>query len=367
MAVFRKKKQSKNTQADADATQPAHASVSPDNIVSPDNTVSPNPKITLPAQDSLQDETRSQRRRRFGWPKRSNPTSVDVSIDAPDQATDGAPLTSADKPAQKRWWRRSSSTASHPEVAPVESTPNVLPASDTPPKKRWWRRKTSRSSVADKLTAPSDAQVDATTYHDVNPYNASAYTEPELPEGARPLNPDGSLPPDLQEEFEVQHAPQNTQRVFQQFLQRVETKSPKEVEQTAAEVDRKLDRMNRGSLAKVWQKVEMLARVVRDPKSHWPSKLMALASLVYVVSPIDAIPDILPALGLADDVAVVITMVGYLAQAVDYAKKIPQELEQQTDREIQKHIHKNRISLVYAAAAAVLVFLAAWAINAFIR
>ncbi|MEM6429564.1 MAG: YkvA family protein [Deinococcota bacterium] len=344
MAVFWKKQPLKENDAEANNAQPM--------------------PVSALEQTEAETASTSPRRQRFGWFKRSSKPSANTSRESSNQPEIAS--TPVQKSAQKtppRWqvWRRSkqaSEDLSDETFLATQTSPKD--SGGVSPKRPWWRRKRPYAVTSDEL------DVYAASEHQADVYGTDAYVEPEIPEGARPLNPDGSLPPDLKAEFEAQHTRKTTQRVFSQFLQRVETKSPEEVEQTAAEVDGKLDRMNRGSLAKVWQKVETLARVVRDPKSHWPSKLMALASLVYVVSPIDAIPDILPALGLADDVAVVITVVGYLAQAVDYAKKLPKELEQQTDREIKKHIHKNRISLVYAAAAAVLVFLTAWALNTFV-
>ncbi|MEM7738239.1 MAG: YkvA family protein [Deinococcota bacterium] len=343
MAVFWKKQPPKHNDAEASNAQPV--------------------AVSALEQAEAATTSTSPHRWRFGWFKRSSKTSASTSTNTLSQDQTGAEIAStpAQTPAQTppKWqvWRRSKRVSE--DVSDDVSLASAEDKDDVSPKRHWWRRKRPRPVTPDELDVYAAAEYQADVY------DANAYVEPEIPVGARPLNPDGSLPPDLKAKFEAHDAPRDTQRVFNRFLQRVETKSPEELEQTAAEVDGKLGRMNRGSLAKVWQKVETLARVVRDPKSHWPSKLMALASLVYVVSPVDAIPDILPALGLADDVAVVITVVGYLAQAVDYAKKVPKELEQQTDREIQKHIHKNRISLVYAAAAAVLVFLAAWAINTF--
>lgn len=43
----------------------------------------------------------------------------------------------------------------------------------------------------------------------------------------------------------------------------------------------------------------------RDPAVHWLSKALALVALVYALSPIDLIPDIIPVLGQLDDLILV--------------------------------------------------------------
>lgn len=49
----------------------------------------------------------------------------------------------------------------------------------------------------------------------------------------------------------------------------------------------------------------LLVDVMRDPRVSLTSKLIAGATVVYVVSPIDLVPDIVPIVGRLDDVAVV--------------------------------------------------------------
>lgn len=66
-----------------------------------------------------------------------------------------------------------------------------------------------------------------------------------------------------------------------------------------------------------------LWRFLRDPAAPWGSKLLALLTLVYVVSPIDAIPDfVVPILGWLDDVGVTAAALAYVAsQAARYANE----------------------------------------------
>ncbi len=53
----------------------------------------------------------------------------------------------------------------------------------------------------------------------------------------------------------------------------------------------------------------VLTRLVRDRDAHWGLKLLALATLAYVVSPIDALPELIaPWIAWIDDVGVVLAV-----------------------------------------------------------
>jgi uncharacterized membrane protein YkvA (DUF1232 family) len=43
----------------------------------------------------------------------------------------------------------------------------------------------------------------------------------------------------------------------------------------------------------------------RDPAAPWPVRLLALAVAAYALSPIDLIPDVIPVLGMLDDLVIV--------------------------------------------------------------
>ncbi len=64
-------------------------------------------------------------------------------------------------------------------------------------------------------------------------------------------------------------------------------------------------------------------RFLRDPKAPVASKLLTFLTVVYVVSPIDAIPDwLVPVLGWCDDVGVTAAALAYVAsQAARYVNE----------------------------------------------
>lgn len=83
-----------------------------------------------------------------------------------------------------------------------------------------------------------------------------------------------------------------------------------------ADVDkirRNLSGMNRGKIAEIWDKVMSLWKFIQDPNAPWVGKVIAIGALVYLISPIDAIPDIIPILGLTDDAGIILAAVTKLA------------------------------------------------------
>jgi uncharacterized membrane protein YkvA (DUF1232 family) len=52
--------------------------------------------------------------------------------------------------------------------------------------------------------------------------------------------------------------------------------------------------------------LKLFSRLVKDPRINLAPKLVVLGALAYVVLPIDLVPDFVPGLGQADDVAVLL-------------------------------------------------------------
>jgi len=62
----------------------------------------------------------------------------------------------------------------------------------------------------------------------------------------------------------------------------------------------------------------LLWAVARDPRVPWAAKAVAAGSLVYVVSPVDLVPDFIPGLGRVDDVFLVARALRFLANNTGY-------------------------------------------------
>lgn len=77
--------------------------------------------------------------------------------------------------------------------------------------------------------------------------------------------------------------------------------------------DKSIFKMKKGPIKKVWSKVLHLWDLVKDPKNDNASKALAIGALIYLISPIDVIPDFIPFAGLTDDVGVITYAIAQLA------------------------------------------------------
>ena len=93
-----------------------------------------------------------------------------------------------------------------------------------------------------------------------------------------------------------------------------------------AKIAKNLDKMKKSPIAKIWDYVTSLWQMIKDPNVAWGSKALGIGSLLYLVSPLDAIPDFVPFLGLTDDVGVITAVVTSLSIALSKYKKNNQNL-----------------------------------------
>ena len=70
--------------------------------------------------------------------------------------------------------------------------------------------------------------------------------------------------------------------------------------------DRQIKPINVGILADIVRQARLAWRLMLDPRVPLWAKTLVPASLVYLISPIDFVPDVIPGLGQLDDVAIVV-------------------------------------------------------------
>ena len=63
----------------------------------------------------------------------------------------------------------------------------------------------------------------------------------------------------------------------------------------------------------------MLVRLVRDPVLPRPLKFVLAAAIVYILSPLDLVPDLVPLIGYVDDVLIGAVIVDGVLSQVDRA------------------------------------------------
>lgn len=97
-------------------------------------------------------------------------------------------------------------------------------------------------------------------------------------------------------------------------------------EQDVHKIGAKLSGMNRGKIAKIWNQVMALWKYVQDPEAPWGGKVIAIGALLYLISPLDAVPDPIPVFGFLDDVAIIATAVAKLAE--DLKKYLMDNMQQ---------------------------------------
>ncbi len=141
---------------------------------------------------------------------------------------------------------------------------------------------------------------------------------------------------------------------FQQFLKQVK---PEDVEK----VEKNLEGMKRGRIAQIWPKIQALAQMIRDPQAAWKSKAVAIAALVYLISPLDALPDAIPFFGLADDAALILAVVSALAYELE--KYLVKQAEIQAEIQVNKYNRIVRISLLGSIAAAIIAIILKLVLN----
>ena len=85
------------------------------------------------------------------------------------------------------------------------------------------------------------------------------------------------------------------------------------------------------SLGEVYQKVQLLVRMVKAyakgqyPTLPWKSLVSIVATLIYLVSPIDVIPDFLPVIGFTDDIALVFWLFNSINDDIEAFEKWEKE------------------------------------------
>lgn len=87
-------------------------------------------------------------------------------------------------------------------------------------------------------------------------------------------------------------------------------------EKDVQNLDSKLPAMKKGVIAKVWDKVLFLWEQVKNPEIPLSLKITIVGALLYLVLPIDVLPDYIPGFGLLDDLAVILAVVREVSKYV---------------------------------------------------
>ncbi len=78
--------------------------------------------------------------------------------------------------------------------------------------------------------------------------------------------------------------------------------------------------MNKGGLKGVWDKVLDLWGVIKSTNIPFSQKVLPLAALIYTITPLDAIPDLVPFIGLSDDATIIVATAATIATTIIKSK-----------------------------------------------
>ena len=91
-------------------------------------------------------------------------------------------------------------------------------------------------------------------------------------------------------------------------LKKADELGKKSTEKDVQELDAKLPAMKKGVIAKIWDKVLFLWEQAKSPEVPLRLKLVIVGALLYLILPVDVLPDTLPGVGLLDDLSVLLTV-----------------------------------------------------------
>lgn len=314
----------------------------------------------------------------FGKSKESdqieNPPTIDIQPLPPDET----PLE-AKKGFMKQMWnkfRKDSQTEATVEVeAEKEVVADVKPINQTvePENNREVKKNKLQSIIQKVFQKDEDVSAKSSTQNTIEEVEAQVVREQPVKTSSNSSNKIKKLFSQLtqkeKEQVKTEEAIEevderlktasNSDKIKNIFNKLVKSVKPQNIQQDIQKITDKLPSMNRGPIKEIWPKIQSLFQMVLDPKAGWTSKALAIGSLLYLVSPFDAIPDIIPVLGLTDDAAVIVSVVSTLAVEVSkYAKQSANKgievAEELADIEVRKYNRIVRITLTGSIIAAIL-------------
>lgn len=92
------------------------------------------------------------------------------------------------------------------------------------------------------------------------------------------------------------------------------------------------------SLEKVKEYIDAMYKLLKDPKAEWKHKVISIGALLYVINPIDIMPDFIPIVGYVDDVSAVMIAIKSLGAAIEKYRR--EEVSNKKDKNNKTIIYK---------------------------
>ncbi len=114
--------------------------------------------------------------------------------------------------------------------------------------------------------------------------------------------------------------------------------SKKTTDKDVKKIEKKLPSMNRGIIAGIWDKVLALFEAMHNPDVSFSRKAMIIGGLLYLILPVDVVPDFIPFGGFLDDVFVILFV---CKQVLEIASEIViEKIKVPVDEMIKEKIDK---------------------------
>lgn len=120
-------------------------------------------------------------------------------------------------------------------------------------------------------------------------------------------------------------------------------------EEDVENVENNLEKMKKGPVSVIWDKVIDIWEAFKSPETPVSLKALLIGSLLYLILPFDVVPDILPGLGLIDDVGVLTLMWTKLNKIIKIANLVDPENTINIKNSISDKV-QNQIKQVYEKA-----------------
>lgn len=114
--------------------------------------------------------------------------------------------------------------------------------------------------------------------------------------------------------------------------------------QAQSELEEKLPAMKRGPIKKVWDKVLFLWDKFKSPEVPLRLKVTIVGALLYLILPADVLPDVIPGIGLVDDLSVILIVFREVSKYV--LPKIEKKIEQKIYNTCYEKIDE-KLSLIF--------------------
>ena len=131
---------------------------------------------------------------------------------------------------------------------------------------------------------------------------------------------------------------------IRQRFERVENVSDDDIRKVLDEQEEVLRLSSKGMLKEVQKYIQAFYKLLIDPNAQRIHKAIVVAALLYMISPLDLIPDIFVGVGYLDDIAVILTavsLVGKMAMDayVEATKTADEQKQAEKESEIRGQLH----------------------------